>query len=163
MRIRFASLTFCVLIVVIAFGCGTDSVSFIQVPEKLTLYSIDGTAIGPNAKKDAEEYFHDFPVLGKVKINEPEKRKEIISALKRGIARSDGMAAKCFWPRHGIRAVQDGKTIDYVICFECYQLEAYLDSETKGLTTTREPQKVFNRHLREAGIPMAPGMKEDNE
>lgn len=36
--------------------------------------------------------------------------------------------AACFDPRHGVRAVHGGHTVDLVICFECLSLKVYRDA-----------------------------------
>ena len=97
-------------------------------------------------------------MLGKVEIIDAGKRREIIDALKQGLAQSDGKIAACFWPRHAIRTVEKGRTTDYVICFECYQLAIHDGTDRRVKPVTREPQAVFNKQLTEAGIPLAPGI-----
>jgi len=157
-RTRFL-IPICVSIIGAAFiGCGSGSVANLEVPDQLTLYSIDGRDFEPGKEPKVEEKFHGYPVLGKIEVKDLEKRKEIIATLKQGMARSDGKMAKCFWPRHAIRAVEKGRTIDCVICFECYQLEVHEGRSKSVKPITREPQEVFNRHLKQADIPLAPGM-----
>jgi hypothetical protein len=158
MRMRLITLMTCGVVATALTGCGSDPVADLEAPEQLILYSIDGRDFEPGQAPKADEKFHGYPVLGKVEITDAAKRKEIAGALKDGLARSDGKRAKCFWPRHAIRAVTKGRTIDYVICFQCLQLEAH-DGDSKSVKpVTREPQSVFNKHLKEAGIPLAPGM-----
>jgi hypothetical protein len=144
-----------------AAGCGRDPVASPETADSLTLYSIDGRDFEPGKAPKSEETFHGYPVLGKVEVKEAAKRKEILSALKDGIAHSDEkMMAKCFWPRHALRASEKGKTVDYVICFECYQLKIHSDGKVKTEPTTREPQSVLSKHLKDAGVPLAPGTVE---
>lgn len=144
MRVCYPAITCSIVFVSFNAGCGRNSVADLEIPEQLILYSIDGQDYGPENAPKVEETFHGYPVLGKVEIKEAEKREEIIAALKDGIAGSDGTMAKCFWPRHGIRAVEKGQTIDYVICFECYQLQVYLDGNAKSEPTIR---KITAVHL----------------
>jgi hypothetical protein len=163
MRIRCLAVICYVAFVTFTIGCGRDSVAGLEAPEELILYSVDGRDFEPGQAPKAEETFHGYPVLGKVEIKEADKRKEIMAALKDGMARSDGKMAKCFWPRHAVRAVEQGKTVDYVICFECYQLQVHLDGTAKTEPTLREPQSVLNKHLKDAGVPLAPGMVGDDK
>ncbi len=163
MRIHLVTLFACGVVAVALTGCGRDPVAGPDAPEQLTLYSIDGRHFEPGQEPKAAEKFHGYPVLGKVEITDVAKRKEIAGALKDGLAQSDGWMADCFRPRHAIRAVTNGRSIDYVICFECYQLEAH-DGDSKSVKpVTREPQSVFNKHLKEAGIPLAPGMVREDK
>jgi hypothetical protein len=163
MQTRFLVLICCSIIGAAFAGCGGGSVASLDVPDKLTLYSIDGRDFEPGKEPKVEEKFHGYPVLGKVEVKDPERRKEIIAALKDGMARSDGRMAKCFWPRHAIQAVEKGRTIDCVICFECRQLEIHEGSSKSVKPITREPQNVLNRHLKQDGVPLAPGMVDSSE
>src|SRR5262249_32971335 len=156
MWMRLVTVLACVVVAAAFSGCGRDPVASLDAPEQLTLYSIDGRDFKPGQEPKAEEKFHDYPVLGKVEIKDAAKLQEIAAALQKGLARSDGTMAKCFWPRHGIRAVKNGRTVDYVICFECLQLEVYEGSSRNVKPVTSEPEGVFNKHLEEAGIPLAP-------
>ena len=161
MRARMLFPICCIVIGTAFAGCGDGSVANLDVPEQLTLYSIDGRHFEPGKEPKVEEKFHGYPVLGKVEVTDPDRRKEIIAALNEGRARSNGTMAKCFLPRHAIRAVEKGRTVDYVICFECYQLEVHDGNSKRVKATTRDPQQVFNRHLRQAGVRLAPGMTDD--
>ncbi len=149
----------CVMLLVLSgfVGCGRDPVAALDTPEQLTLYSIDGRDFEPGEEPKAEEKFYRYPVLGKVQTRDAVQRHEIVAALEEGVARRDSkMKAGCFWPRHAIRAVETGRTIDFVICFECYQLEVHEGSHRTSKPVTRDPQPVFNKYLHEAKIPLAP-------
>ena len=158
MRMRLVTFMACVVVTAALAGCGRDPVAGLEAPEQLTLYSIDGLDFGPRQEPKTDEKFHGYPVLGKIEITDAAKRREIAAALKDGLARSDGKMAKCFWPRHAIRTVANGWTVEYVICFECYQLEVHDGNSKSVKPVTRDPQAVFNKHLKEASIPLAPGM-----
>ncbi len=138
-------------------GCARRPFPPVVVPSQLTLYSLDGRdGLTPEELARASERFHNFPVLGKVEVASAETRRELMAALRDGIAASDGTAAKCFWPRHGLRTVEKGETIDYVICFQCLQLMEYRGEKSLDRTTTRDPEPVFDRPLKQAGVPLAP-------
>ena len=79
-----------------------------------------------------------------------------IAALKQGVSENvDGMAASCFNPRHGIRVIEKGVTTDFVICFECLQVQVYSGSSTSGFLTMSSPQPEFDKVLKAAGVPLA--------
>src|SRR2546425_5725912 len=62
----------------------------LDAPDQLILYSIDGRDFDPpESRPMADETFHGYPVLGKVEIIDPDKRKELMTAVKEGIARGD--------------------------------------------------------------------------
>jgi hypothetical protein len=147
---RLAGLLLCLLLL----GC-QDADTRIPI-ESMTVYSLDGNYdkyYARDNKTPTGEMFHDHPVLGKTDIADPKDRTAILVAIKKGIAESDGDQAKCFWPRHGVRLVQSGKTIEYVICFECLQLNEYRDGDIKHKATTRSPAAVLDEQLQGAGVP----------
>ena len=99
--------------------------------------------------------FHGWKVLGKTTVKDADTRKKLIAAFKEGVAKNDGTAALCFNPRHGIRATHDGKTAEFVICFECLHGQTYLgDKQLKGFLTTSFPEKAFNKILTDAKVPL---------
>jgi hypothetical protein len=101
-----------------------------------------------------EELFHNSRVLGKTEIHSAAERTRLLEALNEGIEDSDGGRMMCFNPRHAIRATMGDETVDLVICFECLSIQAH--GRTNGVfLTTSGPLAVFNRALREAGLPLA--------
>jgi hypothetical protein len=77
------------------------------------------------------------------------------SELNRAIRTFDGKRAACFIPRHAIQIIQDGTTVDFVICFECSQVEVFVGREhLKTITMTGSP-RLFDQTLRDAGVPLA--------
>jgi hypothetical protein len=135
-----------VLVLAILRGCRGNSI------DSMTLYSLDGTF--DLEKKPEGEVFHGYPVLGKTQLESAEDRRIILAAAKKGIAEREGDTLKCFWPRHGVRAVQNGNTTDYLICFECKQLSSYLNGEfSSHENTSRTPQATIDAHLKKAGVP----------
>jgi len=69
----------------------------------------------------------------------------------------DIQPAKCFDPRHGIRATHEGKTVELVICFQCAQFNVYVgaDGEGKHLLIGKGPEPALDKVLKDAGIPKA--------
>jgi hypothetical protein len=124
----------------------------VDEPITLTLYSLDGKTY---PQLDSEEAFHNFPVLGKVNVKNVKTKTEIVAAINAGVAEGDSMA-KCFWPRHGVSLSDGEKTLDFVICFECFQVKRF-DGESVSTTVTsakREP--FFDKLLTDAGVEIAP-------
>lgn len=66
------------------------------------------------------------------------------------------MVAACFNPRHGLRAVHAGHTVDLVICFECLTLEVFADGahvQWGDLARTQEAE--FSALYEAAGLAIA--------
>jgi hypothetical protein len=99
--------------------------------------------------------FHGWKVLGKTTVKDAEARKKLVVAFKKGVEANDGIAAACFNPRHGIRVTHEGKTTDFVICFECFQVQVFAgDKQIKGFLITASPQVTFDSVLKEAKVPL---------
>jgi hypothetical protein len=114
------------------------------------------------------KYFHDWSILGKTTVKDSEARKTLLNALHLGIRQHADMLNKkremgaltsggCFQPRHGIRVVKDGKTIDLLICFECGYIHILRDGKEKVYwITTGSPQEEFDDVLKKAKISLSP-------
>jgi hypothetical protein len=115
------------------------------------LYSLD-----PEQRKDPPKVaFHDWRVLGKTTVTDADTRQRLLAALEKGARENDGTVAGCFNPRHGIRVKSGDKTIDLVICFECYSAAIYAgDEKTGSFLTTRSPQPELNKVLTAAKVPL---------
>lgn len=150
-----------VLATTLLVGCGSMSadskiptgvVAVLEDADQFELLSIDPDRPQERPRDD----FHGWKVLGRSQIKDAETRKKLLSALKKGVGENDGTAAACFDPRHGIRATHEGRTVDLVICFECFQVQFYVGEKREGgFLTTGSPQTVFDQVLRDAGVPLA--------
>jgi hypothetical protein len=78
----------------------------------------------------------------------------VISALYRGIEEHNGGVSGCFNPRHGIRAVKGGRTVDVVICFECGYIHFWESGKRSTVLVTGTPQKAFDRVLESGTVPL---------
>ncbi|MGE3806016.1 MAG: hypothetical protein AB7K24_15190 [Gemmataceae bacterium] len=114
---------------------------------KLELFALSPD---PEEGKNAKEAFHGYKVLNKTTLEGGDKSK-IAAAFKKAVAANQGKAAFCFNPRHGIRVVHDKKTVDFLICFECFQVHLFIDGkEAKGFLTENSAQPVFDAMLKKA-------------
>jgi hypothetical protein len=148
MQTRFLMIVVASLLVLA--GCGDPDGPI----ESMTLYSLNGEDQPPPNKPWKGETFHGFGVVGKTEIASASDRLAILTAVKRGIAQSDGSENKCFWPHHGVSLVQNGKTIEYVICFHCLQLQRFADGASKTIATTASPSDTLDDQLKKAGVPV---------
>mgnify|MGYP001254505577 FL=1 len=99
--------------------------------------------------------FHGWEVLGKTTITDAGVRNNLIAAFKDGVPRRDIEPVDCFNPRHGIKLVSDGTTHEFVICFECYQVEWHSPRSTRGgFQITSSPQETFDRILKDSKAPL---------
>lgn len=140
-------------------GCSTNRLpaeasSALQDGSDFELFSLEPSR---RVHESNATTFHDWAILGATKVTDPATREVLIDALKAGVAEnSNGMAAACFEPRHGIRVMHDGEQHDFVIFFECYQGQWYTGDERKeGFLLTKSPQPAFDRVLRDASVQLA--------
>jgi len=122
--------------------------------DKVTLYSIDGNDYSAGRGSRTAEFFGGYPVLGKCEIKGMETRRKLVGALATSIDK--GMEAKCFWPRHAMRAEKGQTVVDYVICFECDKMEIRANGKITTVLIENKPVKEFNQYLRNERISLAP-------
>ncbi len=101
--------------------------------------------------------FHGWKVLGRTAVKDEKTHTALLTSLRKAAEASDGTAAFCFNPRHGLRVTTGKATVDLVICFECLQVRAFAgdDARPKGFLITGGPQKGFDQVLKDAGVPLA--------
>jgi hypothetical protein len=125
----------------------SDAVSTLRTADTFELLSLNGE---PDPKG-----WHGYRLLGRTTIDGADVRARLLAALDSGIARSTGPGARCFVPRHGIRAVRGGATVELLICFECSWVRVYTGGaeQAAAVVTTADPQPVFDEVLRAAKVP----------
>ena len=140
-----------------------DTRFVLEQSEKLTLFSVNPSPGDYDEPVSAlrRAMFHNHGVLRKTVVSGPAKS-ELLASFDDGLVplSKNGLKqiAMCFNPRHGIRAVHGGKTVDLVICFECLQFEVYENGKPlkRAVPITDAPQPAFNRALAQASVRLAP-------
>lgn len=137
-----------------------DVIDALNNPEEFTLFSLDPEEEGVKRTTgkfdpaDKREKVRDWTILGRVEVNDPADRHRLVGALWEGVAANDGTRAMCFNPRHAIRVKLLGKTLDFVICFECLQVQVTEGRRRGNFLTTAVPQATFDKFLKEAKVPL---------
>jgi hypothetical protein len=123
---------------------------------ELEVYSLNG-------ETNDKDGWHGSKVLGKTTVKK-ENATKLASALAKGVSEGD-RGARCFIPRHGVRATYDGKTYDLVICFECGWVYIYTDKSDKPkvLMIANSPSGALNKILTDAKIPLTKPAKEKDK
>jgi hypothetical protein len=102
------------------------------------------------------DLFHGFRVLGQTVVSDEGTRRELNRALRKGAESIFANRPRCFNPRHGIRVTRAGRTTDFLICFECEQVEVWSgDQLVADWMTDSSPQPMFDQVLQHAGVPLA--------
>ncbi|HEY2589135.1 MAG TPA: hypothetical protein VGI81_25555 [Tepidisphaeraceae bacterium] len=100
-------------------------------------------------------WFCNHAILGRVVITDRAVQDRLNTALRAGAWESDGSVGACFNPRHGIRVTHAGVNTDYLICFECRQVQVWRDGKlSHTFLTAPTPQPPFDDVLRAAGVPL---------
>jgi hypothetical protein len=125
--------------------------------DSFVLLALDGDIPFRERGIERENAFRGWPILGETEVSDPAVRQSLLNALANGVRENvNDMAASCFNPRHGIKALVDGQRVDLVICFECFQAQVHSDiKHFEGFLLTNSPQKTFDEVLRKAGVKLA--------
>ena len=130
----------------------------LPVPDQLTLYSLNAEDVPPKPEvPETATEFYGYPILGKVNVTEPADREMLMAAFSSGLGKNDDKVAGCFIPRHAIRALHDGQTTDYLICFMCARVVIFAGEERTSRGIDYAPAPAFSEYLTNAGITLAPG------
>jgi hypothetical protein len=159
-----ASTCVLLLLALISAGCSSspqDEVRRLEKADLFELYSLEPLA-DPNtyemdyAPNGPGERLHGWRILGKTTVSDESTRRKLIDALKEGMDRG-GPGSKCFYPRHAIRRMNDGKPVDLLICFECGNVALYRDGKHVGGYPHIAPnvRSTFDEALRKARLPLA--------
>lgn len=121
------------------------------------IVSLDPFVIDFNtARGEAIDHLYGYQVMCDAEVDDVELRREITKLVASGLAPEGGTDA-CFNPRHGIRAVVDGRTIEFVICYECRSLQIYEDGDFKAShPTTNEPAAALTEIWERLGCQIEP-------
>jgi hypothetical protein len=148
-------------LLVVYAACGANAggalpakaLEILDKPDSVELYSLEPD---PPEGKKPEKSLHGWPVLGSVVLKDAKVRDGAIAALRAGAGLGHG--AKCFEPRHAIRAKRGGKTVDVLVCFGCGWIYVYYDGdkeESAVLSTDRGALPEFEKILKKAGVPLS--------
>ena len=94
------------------------------------------------------ERLHGYPVLARIKVTATDQA-EIARQLPLAIPAGEVMLFHCFFPRHAVRAMVEGRPLDLVICFECSMVYVFRkDEEVVVLNINRDVEPLLNRILK---------------
>ena len=130
----------------LAAALPSDTVAILESAPRLSVFSIDPAGATPRERLDAKKTFHGYRILKRADVT-GETKSEVLGKLYTAIAENPP-PARCFVPRHAIRAKSGDRSVDMVICFECAQARMYVDGkEVRGTTLSAVPQQSFDAAL----------------
>lgn len=86
------------------------------------------------------------------KVSDTGARRRLASAIH---VRTSNEGARCFSPRHAIRATGGGRHVEVMICFECYQARVYLDGQLHHFVPDGREEPFHDQLLTAAGVALA--------
>lgn len=132
-RIRIASLVVLALVIIAALSwySTTSDPFFAELvgSERVELLALDPYSYDPEASTEDTRHFHGWTVFGRTDAESAGARDRIVGLVHRCVRIPPMGVAMCFSPRHGLSITKDGHVTDLVICFECRQMEVYVDGE----------------------------------
>ncbi|MFO0571385.1 MAG: hypothetical protein U0263_37495 [Polyangiaceae bacterium] len=143
-------------------GCAASSgfqpaeQSIIDRATSAELYALQPEAsenVGANASTAGQ--FHGHRVLGRAELR-GEERDALVDAARKAMASSDGRAAKCFLPRHGLRFEAQGKAVELAICFECLQMKVFEGTSERTVLIGKDGEAALDAALARHGLSKAP-------
>lgn len=119
--------------------------------DQYELLSLDpGRPVAPSP-----DLYHGYRVLGQTEVADAATRERLNRALRGGVESVLANRPHCFNPRHGIRVTRAGQTMEFLICFECEQVQVWNGSQrVANWSTDSSPQPVFDDALRQANVPL---------
>ena len=136
-------------------GCGTSPPGRPQRPERLVIISPRRTTLKGDVARSASggRGVPRLPGARQIEIADSEQQANSCRT-KRG-HRSPGHSGQVLLPRHGVQVVENGKTVEYVICFQCGLFEEFVAGSASGTETIDSSvQPAFDKPLTERGVPL---------
>jgi hypothetical protein len=117
-----------------------DGQAVLEGAPSITLMSIE-----PHATYSGKNEFHGYRILSEIELRGDSKSK-LLGKLYTGIA-EEAHPARCFNPRHAIRAKNGDRYVHLVICFECGQIKSWVNGKSGGSLVSSSPEETFNAFL----------------
>lgn len=114
-------------------------------PKEMILYSLDPEK---NLKPaEGSNLLLGYKVLKSKEIQSENEKAKIADAIKSAVSALFAKPAKCFIPRHALKITDEKYTYIFLICYECGNMEIFLDdSRIINLTIGGTPN-LFNKIL----------------
>jgi hypothetical protein len=126
----------------------------LDTPTEITLYSTN-----PDSRVfhwSFSRWFHGYRIIGKVSVLDPIQRRQVAAVVRRAAQTYIGDTKCVFSPRHAVRLSSGNKTYDFLICFQCLQMEVYSGDELVNKLSIGGSPDALNRILHAARIRIAP-------
>ena len=97
-----------------------------------------------------------YPILAEASVDNREEIDLLAISLTEGIRNAPAIYMLCFTPRHAIRYTLNGRTTEFLICFECFKVQIIENGESTEFKVTRVPETIWDRVFAKYNLPKAP-------
>lgn len=119
--------------------------------DRFEVFSLDPSPVDERTPQS----FRGYRILGSTVISDSATQTRLSDSLRNSVDIAWSVP-RCFSPRHAVRVTHGAKVTDFLICFECFQVEVWEDrTRIASWITSTSPQRVFDDIFQGAGIPMA--------
>lgn len=123
--------------------------------DSVVLYSLEPYTENPEADKNWKgAKFHGYNCLGQLSLT-GQQAQTAIAEFKKAIPKEEGPMAECFDPRHALRVVSGHHTYDFLLCYQCAQMEVYEDDKELADLSASGSADILNSLLKKAGVPLS--------
>ena len=127
-----------------------DLAKILHEAKQVELYSLE-----PWFDEDAKETkWHGFVLLGHATLTAADS-KLAVAALDSAIKAAKGGDQFCFEPRHALRFESGGHKYDFLLSYECQQLEVFRDDVGVASLGAAGTPAALNRLLKAAKVPVS--------
>lgn len=134
-----------------------------QILEQAEMFEIiSARGLGYSKEKNVGEVIKmgrqwQFAVASKTQINDSTVKNKLLDALYDTIIQAPpNSRAMCFYPRHALRAMKQGKIVELVICFSCNAFEGNTPNGRVGGVVTKQQREIFDEIFKSAGLEIQP-------
>ena len=122
-------------------------------PTRVVLYSVDPSQ--PVNEPPDTLFFGRYRIRGSADVTDPAEQQALLKALAQGAREAKKEVMLCFEPHHGLRVEKGSYAAEFVICFECLQVQAWGFQPGWGFNISATPQSVFDDSLHRHNLPLA--------
>jgi hypothetical protein len=127
----------------------------LSAPESVVLYSLEPYTENPDDYKHWKgATFHGYMCLGKVSLR-GKAAQTAISEFRNAVPKQEQPMADCFDPRHVLSIAYKRHTYDFLLCFQCQQMQVCEDGKELAVVSATGSADVLNGILKKAGIPLS--------
>ena len=128
----------------------TEVALVLHAPDKGTLYSLEPW----DKAAPTDRTLHGFKIIGQMDLDR-RRAKSVAAEFRAAIARREGPMALCFDPRHALSVTSGGATYDFLLCYECGQLEVFSGDRLIADLSARGTAKTLNAIFSENNVPLS--------